>query len=219
MKISRRWLSNYVDLPDSTEELSRILTFSGIEVEGIQEMPALQDTIVTAYVISAEPVVGSDHLQVCQVQYSETAEPVQVVCGAANCHSGMKAVLALPGTQIGDFVIKKAKLRGVESSGMLCSEKELGISDDHSGIIELDPETPIGISVNSVYELPDTVFELEITPNRPDLLGYFGIARDISASLNLELKLPPLEELDGSDDTAMPLTLDLQDAEDRKSVV
>lgn len=213
MKISRRWLSNYVDLPDSTEELSRILTFSGIEVEGIQEMPALQDGIVTAYVISAEPVPGSDHLQVCMVQYNETEEPVQVVCGASNCHKGMKAVLALPGTMFGDLIIKKARLRGVESSGMLCSEKELGISDDHSGIIELDPETPIGISVNSVYELPDTVFELEITPNRPDLLGYFGIARDISASLNLELKLPPLEELPGTDTSAMPLTLDLRDAE------
>ncbi|MDD2331988.1 MAG: phenylalanine--tRNA ligase subunit beta [Candidatus Cloacimonetes bacterium] len=188
MRISYNWLKDYIDLDYGTEELKRILTFSGIEVEAVEELPALPDSVVSAYVVSAQKIEGSDHLQVCQVDYGQGH--CQVVCGAANCHSGMKVVLALPGTKLGDLTIKEAKLRGVLSSGMLCSERELGISDNHDGIIELPPDTPVGSSVNSLYALPDTIFELEITPNRSDLLGYLGIAKDLSASTNKPVKIP-----------------------------
>ncbi len=188
MKISYQWLKRYIALTQSSEELKDILTFSGIEVEAVEELKELPASIISARVLTADPVPDSDHLQICAVDTG--SETIQVICGAANCHSGMIAVLALPGTKIGDFVIKKAKIRGIESAGMLCSEKELNLSDNHDGIIELDADTQIGISVNSIFELPDTVFELEITPNRSDLLGYLGIARDLSASTNIPLVVP-----------------------------
>ncbi|MDP2172822.1 MAG: phenylalanine--tRNA ligase subunit beta, partial [Candidatus Cloacimonadaceae bacterium] len=195
MKISYRWLSQYIDLPESVDDLKRYLTFSGIEVEGIQTIPALPESVVSAKVVSAEKLEGSDHLIICKVDAGNGAEPYQVVCGAPNCQSGMIGILALPGTQLKDLLIKKTKLRGIESSGMLCSERELGISDNHAGIIELAEDTPIGISVNELYDLPDSIFELEITPNRSDLLGYFGIARDLSASMGKALKLPTLPDI------------------------
>jgi len=179
--ISCRWLSRYIDLPRDTDSLVQTLTFSGIEVEAVKSLPALPETVVTAKVVSAERIPGTDHLQVCSVEYG-ASEPTRVVCGAPNCKAGMISLLALPGTELSGLTIKKAKLRGVESNGMLCSEKELGISDNHAGIIELEPSTPVGISVNDIYELPDTILELEITPNRPDLLGYIGIARDAYVS-------------------------------------
>lgn len=210
MKISYQWLRQYIDLPESIDELKHALTFSGIEVEGMESIPALPDSVVSCRIISAEKLEGSDHLHVCMIDAGDGGELHQVVCGAPNCHSGMIGVLALPGTQLKDVLIKKAKLRGVESAGMLCSERELGISDNHAGIIELADDTPIGISVNALYDLPDTIFELEITPNRSDLLGYFGIVRDLSASLNKALKLPPLPQIEAvaSETHGLKLVLD-----------
>ncbi len=200
MKIALNWLKRYIDIHESTAELSDILTFSGIEVEGITELKAMPDTVITAKIVSAEPLPKSDHLKICKVsigsyrlQDSSILDEdgmLQIVCGAPNCASGQMAILALPGTDLGEIKIQSAKLRGVTSHGMLCSEKELGISDDHSGIIVLPDDVSPGMSPNSLYELPDTIFELEITPNRGDLLGYIGIARDLSASLDRELHLP-----------------------------
>ena len=210
MIVSCRWLSRYIELPPDTDQLVQTLTFSGIEVEAVNPLPALPDGVVTAKVISAEPIPGTDHLQVCSVEYG-AAEPTQVVCGAPNCRAGMISVLALPGTELPGLTIKTAKLRGVESKGMLCSEKELGLSDNHGGIIELEPSTPVGTSVNAIYELPDTILELEITPNRPDLLGYIGIARDLSASLGSPLKLPRVEHVAGDTSATPDLTLILED--------
>lgn len=212
MIISCRWLSRYIDLPRDTDSLVQTLTFSGIEVEAVKSLPALPETVVTAKVVSAERIPGTDHLQVCSVEYG-ASEPTQVVCGAPNCKAGMISLLALPETELSGLTIKKAKLRGVESNGMLCSEKELGISDNHAGIIELEPSTPVGISVNDIYELPDTILELEITPNRPDLLGYIGIARDLSASLGNPLKLPQVEQVAGEVSEKTTLKLILEDPE------
>jgi phenylalanyl-tRNA synthetase beta chain len=200
MKISISWLAKYLEIKENTKELEELLTFSGIEVEAVQNIPALPETVFSAKVISAEPVPKTDHLKLCLVDIGNYPYPektpegyLQVICGAPNCKTGMMAVIALPGSTLADITIKKAKIKGIESNGMLCSEKELGISDNHSGIIELEPDTPIGRSVNELYELPDTVFELEITPNRPDLLGYIGIARDLSAKLGRPLKLPEID--------------------------
>lgn len=200
MIISLNWLKKYIELGESTAELEKLLTFAGIEVEGVKELPALPASVISARVVSAEPVPKTDHLQRCLVDIGNYDYPektsegyVQVICGAPNCHSGMMALIALPGSALPEFTIAKAKIRGVESHGMLCSEKELGISDNHAGIIELPSETAIGLSVNDLYELPDTIFELEITPNRPDLLGYLGIARDLSAKLSCPLSMPETE--------------------------
>lgn len=215
MKISLKWLTKYIELPASVSELEMLLTFAGIEVEGVKQLQALPDSVFSAKVISADAVPKSDHLQCCKVDvgaypYPEKTEDgyIQVICGAPNCHAGMMALIAMPGTELTDLTIAKAKIRGVESHGMLCSEKELGISDNHAGIIELPLDTKIGISANELYELPDTIFELEITPNRPDLLGYIGIARDLSAKLNKALKLPEIA-LTGKTFPAneLPLTL------------
>ena len=209
MIISCRWLSRYIDLPADIDKLVQTLTFSGIEVESVTSLPALPPTVVTAKVLSAELIPNTDHLQICQVDHGE-AEPAQVVCGAPNCVAGMISVLALPGTELAGLTIKSALLRGVESQGMLCSERELGLSDNHAGIIALDPSTPLGCTVNAIYELPDTILELEITPNRPDLLGYIGIARDLSASLGTPVKLPRVERVAGeqSSQTLLRLVLD-----------
>lgn len=199
MNVSLNWLKDYLQLDETVDQLSDILTFSGIEVEAIRELKAVPETVITARIVSAEPVPKSDHLHLCRIDVGPyPLDPgllnqdslLEVVCGAPNCRSGLTVVLALPGSVLGELEIKTARLRGVVSNGMLCSERELGISEDHSGIIELASDTALGISVNELYALPDTVFELEITPNRSDLLGYMGIARDLSASLNRELKLP-----------------------------
>lgn len=212
MKISCRWLSKYIELPADLTELIKVLTFSGIEVEGVETLAALPESVLSARILSADKIAGSDHLSVCSVDYG-AAEPVQIVCGAPNCRSGITVVLALVGTQLKDVLIGKAKLRGVESFGMLCSERELGISDNHAGIIELPAGIPLGVSANELYELSDTILELEITPNRPDLLGYFGIARDLSASLAKPLRLPELKHETGVASKNIDLTLKLEDAE------
>jgi phenylalanyl-tRNA synthetase beta chain len=200
MKIALSWLAKYIEIKENTKELEEILTFSGIEVEAVENIPALPETVFSAKIISAEPVPETDHLKRCLVDignfpYPEKTEDgyLQVICGAPNCRTGMMAIIALPGSVLPEMTIAKAQIKGIDSYGMLCSEKELGISDNHSGIIELSTETPIGITANELYELPDTIFELEITPNRPDLLGYIGIARDLSAKLNRSLKMPEIK--------------------------
>lgn len=202
MKVALSWLKKYLDIPESVSELSDLLTFAGIEVEDVKELKALPASVIAARVVSAEPVPKTDHLQLCQVDvgeypFAQKGEDncVQVICGAPNCHSGMIAVLALPGSILTDLEIKSAKIRGIISNGMLCSERELGISDSHAGIIELPQDVLVGTSVNEFYMLPDVVFDLEITPNRSDLLGYLGIARDLGAKLNRKLIEPELTEL------------------------
>ncbi|HNV62768.1 MAG TPA: phenylalanine--tRNA ligase subunit beta, partial [Candidatus Cloacimonas acidaminovorans] len=200
MKIALSWLAKYIEIKENTKELEEILTFSGIEVEAVENIPALPETVFSAKIISAEPVPETDHLKRCLVDIGNYPCPektedgyLQVICGAPNCRTGMMAIIALPGSVLPEMTIAKAQIKGIDSCGMLCSEKELGISDNHSGIIELSTETPIGITANELYELPDTIFELEITPNRPDLLGYIGIARDLSAKLNRSLKMPEIK--------------------------
>lgn len=207
MKISKNWLSRYLTHDLTDEQLNHALTFSGIEVEATLEMPQLPEELISAKVVTASPIEGSDHLKLCMVDANDPEGLIQVVCGAANCRSGMMVVLARIGAVLGDLTIKKAKLRGVESFGMLCSEREIGLSDEHGGIIELPSDTPIGVSANELFGLPDTVFELEITPDRSDLLGYIGIARDLSANLGLPLKLPEIKEITAFAKQTLPLKL------------
>jgi phenylalanyl-tRNA synthetase beta chain len=197
MRIALSWLEKYLPLGEHKADLADLLTFAGIEVEAIQELKALGNSVVAAKVISAEAVPKTDHLKLCKIDIGDLEYPekdengyVQVICGAPNCESGMMAVLALPGTKLSEFDIAKARIRGIHSHGMLCSEKELGISDNHAGIIALPQDIEIGTLADDIFELPDTIFELEITPNRSDLLGYIGIARDLSARLGIEMVNP-----------------------------
>ncbi|MCB5287032.1 MAG: phenylalanine--tRNA ligase subunit beta [Candidatus Cloacimonetes bacterium] len=202
MKIALSWLKRYLEL-DKPLQLSDLLTFAGIEVEGIQELPAFGNNVFAARVISAEKVPKTDHLQLCSVDIGEIPYPekdenncIAVICGAPNCSAGMMAVLALPGADLGELKIEKAKIRGIHSHGMLCSERELGLSENHAGIIVLPSDTKVGTLADTLYDLPDCVFELEITPNRSDLLGYIGIARDLSAKLLRPMTRPILPKLE-----------------------
>ncbi|MBP5322116.1 MAG: phenylalanine--tRNA ligase subunit beta [Kiritimatiellae bacterium] len=195
MKVPISWLNEFVDVSDlSVQELSDKLTFSGVEVEGIETVGGvpLDDLFVVGEVLTCDPHPDSDHLHVCKV--STGTEVLQIVCGAPNCAAGVKAPLAKIGAVVpeGGFKIKKGKLRGVESYGMLCSARELKLSDDHDGILILPPETKTGAFVRDVVggKKPQTVFDLEITWNRPDCLSVIGIAREFSAILGRPLKLP-----------------------------
>ncbi|MFO7659741.1 MAG: phenylalanine--tRNA ligase subunit beta, partial [Candidatus Cloacimonadaceae bacterium] len=203
MQISLEWLKDYIKIDADEQKLTDLLTFSGIEVENVIHYGDLSASIITAKIIEVEIIKDSDHLMVCQVDTG--SEIVQVVCGAPNCRKDMVGVLALPGTIIADFTIRKTKIRGMESSGMLCSEKELGLSDDHSGIIVLPSETLIGFSVKELFKLPDTLFELEITPNRPDLLGYLGVATDLAASLDENVIEPSIENINELEAAGFPV--------------
>ncbi len=191
MKISCNWLSKYIDIPYSIEELAEKLTMAGIEVEDIITPNAIPDGVVVGEVIEREPHPDADSLSVCKV--SNGTEELQVVCGASNCDVGVKTALATVGTKFNDngkiFKIKKSKLRGIESFGMMCSTKELGIEGDSSGIIELSSDEKVGTPLSKVMKT-DTVFEIETTPNRPDWLSHWGVARDLIALTGGELKFP-----------------------------
>ena len=190
MKTSVDWLSQFVKIPWEPRELSQRLTGAGLEVESIDQQGALPTGIVTAKILSREPHPNSDHMSVCQV--TTGGEPVQVVCGAPNCDAGKVVALATIGAQFPDFKIKKSKLRGVESNGMLCSERERGLSNDHSGIMILPDDTPLGVNLADIVKAGDTVIDWEVTPNRPDWNSHFGIAREIGAVSGNPVSLPDM---------------------------
>ena len=193
MLISLNWLKQYIDL-DGIEinEMENALTMIGQEVEKIEIAGSNLENVVTAKIIEKEMHPDSDHLTVCKVDNGK--EILQIVCGASNHKAGDKVVLAQIGAKLSeDFVIKKGKIRGKESCGMLCSEVELGIGSDKDGIIILPEDAPIGVPFKDYLGINDTVFELEITPNRPDCLSHIGIARELSAYYGKELKYPETE--------------------------
>ncbi|MBO6067509.1 MAG: phenylalanine--tRNA ligase subunit beta [Kiritimatiellae bacterium] len=198
MKLPLSWLNDFVKIDDiDPKELAEKLTRAGLQVEAIETVgpEPLSDLIVAAEVLECEKHPDSDHLHVCKVT-DGTAE-YQVVCGAPNMRKGIKTAFAKIGAVIpeGGFKIKKGKLRGVESFGMCCSEKELQIGAGASGIIEFPPETANGTPVSALagQAKPETVFEIEVTWNRPDALSVVGIAREYAAILGRELKLPPVD--------------------------
>ena len=193
MLISLNWLKQYIDL-DGIEinEMENALTMIGQEVEKIEIAGSNLENVVTAKIIEKEMHPDSDHLTVCKVDNGK--EILQIVCGASNHKAGDKVVLAQIGAKLSkDFVIKKGKIRGKESCGMLCSEDELGIGSDKDGIIILPEDAPVGVPFKDYLGINDTVFELEITPNRPDCLSHIGIARELSAYYGKELKYPETE--------------------------
>lgn len=197
MKTSVEWLSEYIDIPWQPRELAARLTSAGLEVEGIENTGNVPDGVVTAKILSRSPHPNSDHMSVCLVSTGENTDPIQVVCGAPNCDAGKIAPLASIGTDFGGGMkIKRSKLRGVESCGMLCSAHELGLSEEHTGIMILPENTPLGVPLSTVIHA-DTVVDWEVTPNRPDWLSHFGIAREIAAVSGNPLRLPdmPIREL------------------------
>jgi phenylalanyl-tRNA synthetase beta chain len=189
MKFSVNWLREFVELPANVDELAELLTLAGIEIEGIEKRGANFDRVVVAQINASTQHPNADRLSVCQVD-DGSGQPRQIVCGAKNYKVGDKVPLALPGAVLAnDLKIKPSKLRGVESQGMLCSPSELGLSADSDGLLILSPEAKIGEPIASLFP-EDTILDVEITPNRGDLLSHFGLAREISALVGQPLRLP-----------------------------
>ncbi|MCD8304230.1 MAG: phenylalanine--tRNA ligase subunit beta [Prevotellaceae bacterium] len=190
MNISYKWLKEYIDFSLSPQETADALTSIGLEVDSVREAENIRGGlkgIVTAEVETCEPHPNSDHMHVCQVNVG-TGERLQIVCGASNVRAGQKVMVATIGTKLynGDeeLTIRKSKLRGIESQGMICAEDEIGIGTDHSGIIELPVDTPVGTPAAEYYKLEsDYVIEIDITPNRADACSHYGVARDLYAWL------------------------------------
>ena len=193
MNVTLNWLKAYIDFEFSPSELADRLTMLGIEVESIKHLGAELGGVVVGSVISIRPHPNADKLVLCQVDTGGT-DTLQIVCGAPNAREGMLAPVATIGATLPiGLTIKRAKLRGETSEGMLCSEKELGFSDDAAGLMELPTDIPVGTPLSEALGLDDVVFELEITPNRPDCLSLIGVAREIRAETGNPLKLPTVD--------------------------
>ncbi len=198
MKISFKWLNDYIDISDfrnNAPELARKLTQAGLEVEGIVDQKQAFQNVVIGHLLAVDKHPDADKLTVCKVNTGEP-EPRQIVCGATNHKAGDYVVAALPGALLpGDFAIKKSKIRGVESLGMLCSESELGLKSESQGILTLKSGEP-GAPFAQAFGLDDVIFEINVTPNRADCLSHRGLAYELSALLDRpfrapEVKLPP----------------------------
>ncbi|MEO6690337.1 MAG: phenylalanine--tRNA ligase subunit beta [Dokdonella sp.] len=190
MKFSENWLRELVDIPVDSDALMHRLTMAGLEVEGVEPLGAALDGVVIGEIVACEPHPNADKLRVCQVAIGH-GDPLTIVCGAPNARLGLKAPLATIGMKMPNGVeIKKATLRGVESNGMLCSAKELGIDVDASGLMELPGDAPIGAALSKYLGLPDASIEIKLTPNRPDCLSVYGLARDAAALFGTTLRAP-----------------------------
>ena len=194
MKLSLDWLSEYVDLPEPAEELIDVLPMLGIEVEEGDETPSASlDKVVVGKVLEKNQHPEADRLSVCSVEVGEQ-EPAQIVCGATNFNPGDRVPVALPGAKLpGGFKIKKSKLRGVESEGMMCSAKELELGEDDAGLFILSGEPEIGRKITEVVS-KSTTLELEITANRGDCLSHIGVAREVSAYYQTPICLPEVKD-------------------------
>ncbi|MDH5831948.1 phenylalanine--tRNA ligase subunit beta [Luteimonas sp. M1R5S18] len=199
MKFSENWLRQHVPTDATRERLVEVLTAIGLEVEDVVALGEALDGVVVARIVSADKHPEADRLQVCQVDAGQAGR-LQIVCGAPNARVGLVAPLATIGTRVGELTIKAAKLRGVESSGMLCSAKELGIDADASGLLELPDDAPVGAPLAGYLGLPDASIEIKLTPNRADCFSLRGIAFDVAAALDGEV-------VDG-DATPVPATSD-----------
>jgi len=192
MQFSEQWLREYTNPAIDTDALSHLLTMAGLEVEGLESVGAEFTKVVIAEIISAEKHPDADRLQLLKVNIG-AAEPLQIVCGASNARVGIKAPCALVGAVLPGFEIKQAKVRGVESFGMMCSEKELGLASESAGILELSLDAPIGQDIREFMGLNDKLFTLKLTPNRSDCLSLVGIAREVAALTGASLALPNAE--------------------------
>ncbi|MEZ0238253.1 MAG: phenylalanine--tRNA ligase subunit beta [Methylophilaceae bacterium] len=189
MKFSEHWLRTMVDPSLSSEELSHLLTMAGLEVEELDPVAPDFNGVVIAEILSSERHPDADRLQICRVKVGD-GEPLQIVCGAPNARAGLKAPCALVGAVLPGFEIKRAKVRGVESFGMLCSAKELGIAEESNGLLEFPADAPVGRDIRDWLALNDQLFTLKLTPNRSDCLSLLGLAREVSALTGVPLTIP-----------------------------
>ena len=223
MNISYNWLKEYVDCNLTPDEVAAALTSIGLETGSVEEVQTIKgglEGIVIGEVLTCEPHPNSDHMHVTTVNLGE-GDPVQIVCGAANVAAGQKVVVATLGTKLYDgdecFTIKKSKLRGVESNGMICAEDEIGIGTSHDGIIVLPSDAVPGTLAKDYYNIKsDYVLEVDITPNRADACSHYGVARDLYAYLTqngYETSLRrPSDEAFAVDNNELPIAIEVKDA-------
>src|SRR5438034_7112634 len=186
MKFSIDWLREFVDLRESPEEIADLLTRAGVETQNIETRGAKIDKVIVSQITASSRHPNADRLTVCEVDDGGGTKR-QIVCGATNYKVGDKIPLALPGAKLPNGTeIRKNKLRGVESDGMLCSAIELGLGEDASGLLILSPDARVGALVSDLFAA-DTILDVEITPNRGDLLSHFGLAREIAALTNKKI--------------------------------
>jgi phenylalanyl-tRNA synthetase beta chain len=207
MKFPETWLRSLVDIAVDRDALVHRLTMSGLEVESVEAVGAALDGVVVAEIVACEKHPNADKLRVCEVSIG--SGKLQIVCGAPNARVGLKAPLAKVGAKLPNGIeIKKASLRGVESNGMLCSAKELGIDADASGLMELPADAPVGESLAKYLGLPDASIELKLTPNRPDCLSVHGLARDVGALFASSFHPSEIRSQPTSTDTKRAIRLD-----------
>lgn len=206
MKLPLSWLRDYVDVEATAEEIAEKLTFSGTEVEGIETVGGDYSGVVVGEVLAIDPHPNADRLRLCRV--SDGRDERQVVCGADNVEVGDKAAFAGVGVTLANGMpLKRARIRGQESFGMLCAEDELGISDDHGGILILPRDATPGAPLREVLGPPETVLNLDITWNRPDCLSVIGMAREIAALYGTDLKIPAIDLQEGVQDVGARVTV------------
>src|SRR2546422_11558849 len=186
MKFSINWLREFIDLPKDPEEIAELLTRAGIETKRIETRGANIEKVFVSQITASSRHPNADRLTVCEVDDGSGTKR-QIVCGATNYKVGDKVPLALPGAKLPNGTeIRKSKLRGVESEGMLCSPIELGLGSDATGLLILSPEAKVGAPISDLFP-SDTIIDVEITPNRGDLLSHFGLAREIAALTNKKI--------------------------------
>ena len=225
MNISYNWLKRYIALNDSAEEVAKILTSIGLEVGKVEKVQTIKgglEGLVVGEVITCVEHPNSDHLHITTTRVAPDAEPLQIVCGAPNVAAGQKVIVATVGTVLYDgdekFTIKKGKIRGEESLGMICAEDEIGVGSNHDGIMVLPPDTPVGMPAKEYFGVEDdTLIEVDITPNRADGASHYGVARDLYAyyqaqGKNIPLTKPSVEDFK-VDSNNLPIEVSVENAQ------
>lgn len=216
MNLPMSWLNDYMDIDVTPKEYSDRLTMSGSKVEGYESMGDAVQNVVTGKVLTCEDHPDSDHLHVCTVD-AGTGEILQIVCGAPNVKAGIIVPVALVGAVLPGGKIKKGKLRGVESNGMLCSHDEIGITEDmlgyepEYGILILPDDTPVGKDIKDIFGMNETVVEFEITSNRPDCFSIIGLARETAATFNKKFTIPEVKFTENNENIADTISVEVQD--------
>jgi phenylalanyl-tRNA synthetase beta chain len=211
MRVPLGWLSEWIDLPGSVEDLEERLTMGGLEIEEILRTGPDLSGLRVGHVIEHARHPDADRLSVCKVDLGD-GEPLEMVCGAHNVAAGQKVAVATHGTVLpGGERVKRARIRGVRSNGMICSDREMHLGDDHQGIRVLDPDAPVGAPLSEVVRCGETVFEVSITPNRGDWVSMLGMAREVRAHFGGEIRTPPTEVPEGERPASQDIRVEIDD--------